>query len=75
MGSRFNTYFKRGDKKTTRISLELAVLSQNENHAALFAKIRINAASLEEAQEFRALNEAKSQWILKIPRGKTVLGQ
>ena len=65
-GKHVYIYFKRGDQKAIRISLKPTVLSKDENHAALFAKIRINAASREEAQEFRALNGVKSQQILEI---------
>ncbi len=65
-GKHVYTYFKRGDKKAIRISLKPEVLSQDEKHVALFAKMRSETASPEETKEFRALHEAKSQRILEM---------
>ncbi len=65
-GKHVYTYFKRGDKKAIRISLKPEVLSQDEKHVALFAKMRSETASSEETKEFRALHEAKSQRILEM---------
>ncbi len=66
-GKHVYTYFKRGDKKALRISLKPDALPHEENHAALFAKVRAGTASPDEAKEFRASHEAISQKILEMP--------
>ncbi len=69
-GKHVYTYFKRGDKKGIRISLKPGVLSQDEKHIPLFAKMRIDTASPEEINDFRALHEAKSKRVLEMLEGK-----
>jgi formylmethanofuran dehydrogenase subunit E len=66
-GKHVYTFFKRGDKKALRISLKPDALPQDNKHTALFAKLRAGTASPEEAKEFRASHEAKSQRILEMP--------
>ena len=69
-GKHVYTFFKRGDKKALRISLKPDVLPQDEKHTALFAKLRAGTANPEEAKEFRASHEAKSQRVLEMPEEK-----
>lgn len=66
-GKHVYTYFKRGDNKALRISLKPDALPVDEKHTALFAKLRAGTASPEEAEEFRASHEAKSQRVLEMP--------
>jgi formylmethanofuran dehydrogenase subunit E len=66
-GKHVYTFFKRGDKKALRISLKPDALPQDNKHTALFAKLRAGTASPEEAKEFRASHDAKSQRILEMP--------
>jgi len=69
-GKHVYTYFKRGDKKAIRFSLKPGVLSQDEKHVALFAKMRSETANSEETKDFRALHEAKSQRVLEMQEEK-----
>ncbi len=66
-GKHVYTYFKRGDSKALRISLRPDALPQDDKHTALFAKLRSGTASPEEANEFRASHNAKSQKVLEMP--------
>lgn len=66
-GKHVYTYFKRGDNKALRISLKPDALPTDEKHTELFAKLRAGTASPEEAKEFRASHDAKSQRILEMP--------
>lgn len=65
-GKHVYTFFKRGDKKALRISLKPDVLSQDEKHTALFAKLRAGTASPEETKKFRDSHAAKSQRVLDM---------
>jgi formylmethanofuran dehydrogenase subunit E len=66
-GKHVYTFFKRGENKALRISLKPNALPQDDKHTALFAKLRAGTASPEEAKEFRASHDAKSQKILTMP--------
>lgn len=66
-GKHVYTFFKRGENKALRISLKPNALLQDDKHTALFAKLRAGTASPEEAKEFRASHDAKSQKILTMP--------
>ena len=66
-GKHVYTYFKRDESKALRISLKPNALPPDEKHTELFAKLRAGTASPEEAKEFRASHDAKSQRILKMP--------
>ncbi|AAM03833.1 formylmethanofuran dehydrogenase, subunit E [Methanosarcina acetivorans C2A] len=66
-GKHVYTFFKRGDKKALRISMNPDAFPQDNRHTALFAKLRAGAASPEEAEEFRVSHAAKSQRILEMP--------
>lgn len=66
-GKHIYTFFKRGDKKALRISMKPTAFPTDPRHTALFAKLREGKASPEEAKEFRALHEEKSQSILDMP--------
>jgi formylmethanofuran dehydrogenase subunit E len=50
--------------------LKPEILSQDEDHVALFVKMRSETASPEETKDFRALHEAKSQRVLEMQEEK-----
>lgn len=66
-GKHVYTFFKRGDKKALRITLKPNALPQDEQHAALFTKLRAGTASPEEKKEFKTSHEAMGRKILAMP--------
>lgn len=66
-GKHVYTYFKRGENKALRISLKPDALPQDEQHAALFSKVKAGTASSEEVREFQSSQDAKRLKILGMP--------